>query len=597
LASASNFLAEDASRVAIYARVSTEDQAERQTVQAQLEFLRRFCTLYNLPVTSEYVDDGWSGTIPLGERRDGRRLLSDAQAGSFDAVLVYRLDRLGRSLAALISAHSALERSNVTIRSATEPFDTSSPIGRFVFQLLGSIAELERATIAERTTMGRDRVARGGRWTNGAIPFGFDLDAEKRLIPSTRLIPILGITEAELVLDIYTRIAAGSSASAEARRLNALGVSTARRYAGEKTVDLSKRGWNVSRMSQMLRNTVYRGLAVLRSRHGPVESEAPALVPGALWEQVQRQLAQNRRLATKNAKRTYLLRGLIACENCGMGFHGVARRKATKEGEWTYYRCNGQLNTHRVESAHRCPAKTVAATWLEDLIWRDCCAFIREPGEVLAEAQRELHAKAEKAADTDGQRQLLEQQIADKDAERERVLTLFRRGHIAVGEAEAQLNQSAEETAVLRQMLTAVTSQAALSTALETHLTQASTLLIELQDRLGDVERSDDLALKRHVIELLVGRIRVSTEGTGWDKRATVTVQYAFGEPKCSSLVNSSQSAISGTAGRAASAPLQAAQISPVRPTTSSAGPAVDGRTPRCWSAAARRAPGSSNSG
>src|SRR4051812_42315090 len=163
--------------VAIYARVSTEDQAERQTVQGQLDFLRRFCGLYNLHVAGEYVDDSWSGTIPLAQRDDGQRLLADAAARRFSSVLVYRLDRLGRSLTTLLEAHGILERHSVTIRSATEPFDTASPIGRFVFQLLGSIAELERSTITERMVMGRDRVARSGKWTGGIIPFGYDLDS------------------------------------------------------------------------------------------------------------------------------------------------------------------------------------------------------------------------------------------------------------------------------------------------------------------------------------------------------------------------------------------------------------------------------------
>src|SRR3954470_3228176 len=83
--------------VAIYARVSTEDQAERATIKSQLDFLRRFVDLHDLPVAGEYVDDGISGTVPLADRSEGQRLLLDAEAGRFGVVLVYRLDRLGRS--------------------------------------------------------------------------------------------------------------------------------------------------------------------------------------------------------------------------------------------------------------------------------------------------------------------------------------------------------------------------------------------------------------------------------------------------------------------------------------------------------------------
>src|SRR5689334_3404034 len=140
-------------RVACYARVSTEDQAERQTVAAQTEFLRRYCDLHQLPVAGVYVDDGVSGATPLDARPEGRRLLEDAEAGAFTVVLVYRLDRLGRSLTSLLAAHERLDKAGVAIRSGTEPFDTASPIGRFLFSLLGSMAELERATINERLTM------------------------------------------------------------------------------------------------------------------------------------------------------------------------------------------------------------------------------------------------------------------------------------------------------------------------------------------------------------------------------------------------------------------------------------------------------------
>ena len=115
-----------ATAAAIYARVSTEDQAERQTVKAQLDFLRRFHDLHQITIASEYIDDGISGTVPLDERPEGRRLLDDARAGRFGAVLVYRLDRLGRSVRALLSAHDALDGVKVSIRSATEPFDTSA---------------------------------------------------------------------------------------------------------------------------------------------------------------------------------------------------------------------------------------------------------------------------------------------------------------------------------------------------------------------------------------------------------------------------------------------------------------------------------------
>jgi site-specific DNA recombinase len=189
--------------VALYMRVSTEDQADRGTIEAQRDFLRQFASLYQLPVADEYADDGVTGTLPLRERPEGQRLLQDAEAGRFGCVLVYRLTRLGRSLKALTEAHESLSRFKVTIRSATEPFDTSTPIGTFLFQLLGSLAELDRAQVLEQLSRGRDRVARAGKWTSGPIPFGYTVDAHGCLTFSERLVDVVGMTEAEVVQDLF----------------------------------------------------------------------------------------------------------------------------------------------------------------------------------------------------------------------------------------------------------------------------------------------------------------------------------------------------------------------------------------------------------
>jgi site-specific DNA recombinase len=261
--------------VAIYARVSTEDQAERATIKSQLDFLRRFVDLHDLPVAGEYVDDGISGTVPLADRPEGQRLLIDAEAGRFGTVLVYRIDRFGRSLRSLLESHDALDAYGVAIRSATEPFDSGSPIGAFLFQLLGSLAELEKSTIVERTGLGRNRIAGTGGYTGGPIPLGYDIDAENRIVASQRIVPELGMTEAEFVRDLFMRMAGGSSSiNSECLRLTALGVPRGWRYGGANAGKASKTGdtprpraekrvtaWSHSMLGSILHNPVYKGEA------------------------------------------------------------------------------------------------------------------------------------------------------------------------------------------------------------------------------------------------------------------------------------------------------------------------------------------------
>src|SRR5262245_3351499 len=155
----------------LYGRVSTDDQAETGTIDAQKTFLRGYARLYNLDVVGEFWDDGVSGTLPLGDRPAGAALLEVAASHPGAAVVVYKLDRLGRKLRIVLDAHDALEEMGVSVRSGTEPFDSSTAFGTFMLQFIAGMAELDRSTTLEKLTRGRDRVAAAGKWTGGPIPY------------------------------------------------------------------------------------------------------------------------------------------------------------------------------------------------------------------------------------------------------------------------------------------------------------------------------------------------------------------------------------------------------------------------------------------
>lgn len=189
-------------RVALYMRVSSEEQRDRETIEIQREFLQEYCRLYGLEVAQVYADDGVSGTIPLHERPEGGRLLEDAKGGKFSTLLVYRLDRLGRSLLVIVDAHDRLQAFGVALKTATEPIDTSNPSGRLIFQMLASFAEYERETIRERTRAGLHRAFRGGRHF-GVVPYGYRADDQGRL----QVVP----EEAKIVREIVSNVAEGST--------------------------------------------------------------------------------------------------------------------------------------------------------------------------------------------------------------------------------------------------------------------------------------------------------------------------------------------------------------------------------------------------
>ena len=112
--------------LAIYARVSTEEQRERQSIRTQIEFGERYCQLHSLASYRTYCDDGVSGTVPLDLRPEGGKILTDARSGKFNQLLIYKLDRLGRETRLILNAVAELERLGVRVRSMTEEFDTGT---------------------------------------------------------------------------------------------------------------------------------------------------------------------------------------------------------------------------------------------------------------------------------------------------------------------------------------------------------------------------------------------------------------------------------------------------------------------------------------
>ena len=506
--------------VAVYARVSTEDQAEKESVQNQLDFLRRYVDLHGLPVAGEYVDDGISGRLALGDRPEGRRLLIDAEAGQFGTVLFYNLKRLGRRLQVILDVEKALDQRGVAIRSGTEPIDTSTPTGKFVFHLLGSLSEFDTDERAEVTGRGRNRAAGDGKYTGGPIPLGYELDADKRLVPSQRIVAELDMTEADMVRTLFRRIVSGeTTVNAETVRLTALGVPRRQRYAPSKRYPegrtIERDGhWANSTLLDVLHNPLYKGAGVFGNGAGvagagEVARPVPALVDAETWQRAQEALRRNKRLSTKNAKHYYLLRGLIRCAACGATYIGVAR------GEHRRYRCSGQSKHRSGTGATRCPGKELPADWLEDALWQECRQFILNPGDALAEAQRKLRARMAGTAGHETRRRALLAALAGKEAERERVLTLYRKGKISDQEAEAQLDDAAREAAALRSEVEALRAQASLVEAQEDFLTDIAALMARFRDELAEIDASGDHTRKRAFIEAYVRQITVESRRLG----------------------------------------------------------------------------------
>src|SRR5262245_18437066 len=144
--------------VALYARVSTKQGQDPET---QLGLLRVYASNRGLTVLAEYVDRGVSGAKDSRPKLDA--LMKDARAGKFDAVLVWKFDRFARSTRHLVSALEEFQTLGIHFISLTESIDTSTPMGRMIFTVLGAVAELERSLICERVASGLSRARKQGK--------------------------------------------------------------------------------------------------------------------------------------------------------------------------------------------------------------------------------------------------------------------------------------------------------------------------------------------------------------------------------------------------------------------------------------------------
>ena len=180
-------------RVAIYTRISTDEEHQPYSLEAQGVRLDSY-------IASQ---DGWEKVRTFTDQASGvslerpalQRALAEAQAGRYDLLLVYRVDRMARSVRGLAHILEELDTAKVAFRSATEPFDTATPAGRMMVQMLGVFAEFGRATIVDRIVAGMERKAARGGWTVGGRPFGYSVDSQTGfLIPKPdegSLVPVI----------------------------------------------------------------------------------------------------------------------------------------------------------------------------------------------------------------------------------------------------------------------------------------------------------------------------------------------------------------------------------------------------------------------
>ena len=345
-------------RCAIYTRKSVDDGLDQEfnSLDAQREAGEAYIASQKangwVCLPERYDDGGFSGGNT--SRPALQQLMAECRAGNIDVILVYKIDRLSRSICDFAELTKFFDQYNVSFCSVTQDINTSTSSGRMMLNILMTFAQYEREIIGERI---RDKFAaskRKGMWMGGAVPLGYRVQDRKLVVVDE---------EAETVRHIYRRYLDLQSPKRIAIELNAKGLKT-------KT----GRPWNKGNLHHILRNCVYIGKV---SHKGETfDGEQPAIVGLDTWETVQHFMDATPTNTDLTRKSDYVsaLKGLLYCGHCG-GMMTMAATTRKNGKRYSYYKCS--RDSRRAVS--RCPVKQVAATTLEDVVFEQISAVFRTP--------------------------------------------------------------------------------------------------------------------------------------------------------------------------------------------------------------------------
>ncbi|MDD5738651.1 MAG: recombinase family protein [Candidatus Pacebacteria bacterium] len=448
-------------RCAIYCRVSTEEQKEGGTIDSQIRELEDFAQANGHIITARYIDDGWSGSILNRPELD--HLRDKAGKGLFEAVLVNDVDRLSRELTHLGITKKDLEKKNVKLIFKKLP-NNGDPISNFMVNMLGSFAEFERELIADRTRRGRRYKVEVRKLIQGNTPpYGYTYvkkDKEK----GTEGHYEINEQEAEIVKMMFGWVVKeGVSQREVVRRLTSLKIPPRK----------SSTRWGRSSVHKILTNETYTGVTYYY-KHQAVETDShkqtryykqrktglrlrpkdewiPIPLPDSLniidkqtFLAAQSQFDRNITYSPRNAKYSYLLKGLVKCQ-CGSPFTG------TPSHGRLFYRCGNRHKTFPLP--RECKASIISAPKLESIVWNSVANAVQNPKiisdqvKILEEKRKIKPLNIEKAI-KDTQKELESLKI-----EEERLFTAYRKGIIQLEQFENEVSKTQEERTQLNKKL------------------------------------------------------------------------------------------------------------------------------------------------
>jgi site-specific DNA recombinase len=517
-------------RVALYARVSTERQAERGTIGSQLEQLRRHLAAAGYELVGEYVDDGHSGARL---DRPGLDALRDAaEGGLFEQVWCLSPDRLARAYAYQVLVLDELARFGVTVRFTDAPnLAPDDPQAVLLTQVQGVIAEYEKAKIAERYRRGKLFRARSGEVTTWRTAYGY-----RRVPRSAATGPAhweIYEPEAAVVRRIFADRASGLTVREICRRLNTDQVPSP---TGKPT-------WGHSTVCRLLRNEAYIGRvyfnrtetvpdkrATRRTRQVPrardewIPIEVPRIVTDEIFEAAGRVSTDNSKWSPRRAEPgEWLLRGLVRCGTCGVGTN--CHKMRGRNGTWhRYYYCRNHDPIRAGGEDRRCPERNIRADALDRFVFDQIRNVLIHP-DLLVAGEKAVAVNTPIPDDELLAAELarLDRKIDGAEAERRRLVDIYQAGLVELPDLQRRAAEIAARLQNLHAMRATLAEQ-------RTALARDNQLRRRVHDFAGRVrsiiDHLDDVQ-KQHLLRLLIDEVRV----TGWHVQIRLRVPLDPPEP------------------------------------------------------------------
>lgn len=354
-------------RCAIYTRKSSEEGLEQEfnSLDAQFEACAAYITSQAhdgwVRLSDRYDDGGISGGTL--ERPALQRLLDDVREGRVDIIVVYKVDRLTRSLADFARLVETMDEHGASFVSVTQQFNTTSSMGRLTLNILLSFAQFERELSSERI---RDKIAasrKRGLWMGGRPPLGYDVKDRELVINKT---------EAALVKKVFTRFLSLGSTLLLMEEINAEGHHT-KSWMTQTGQFREGRPFDKAVLYKMMNNRTYLGEAVHKGQSYPGRHKA--IIDQALWDDVHSIFAKNasRRRNNTRSSTPAPLKGLLQCEGCGRAMTPTHTRRHGRL--YRYYICMGAIR----KGAASCPIRSVPAAQIEGLVLDQVRGLLRSP--------------------------------------------------------------------------------------------------------------------------------------------------------------------------------------------------------------------------